>query len=172
MGESEQYQPPTIDKAAEDTIKKDKEKASRLLNSVQEQLPLGNDQELSESDKYYIMSHNEAFTKLLNSYTDNLEGSLAQKRVFKSAFFLGVCGVLWKILDLTTMVVTQGVNGNLSGENMGLYLTAMGTFLTSFIVLPKVITKYLFNPEEEKGMADIVKAIQEYDTKIRDNRKR
>ena len=60
MGESEQYQPPTIDKAAEDTIKKDKEKASRLLNSVQEQLPLGNDQELSESDKSSIMSHNEA----------------------------------------------------------------------------------------------------------------
>lgn len=40
---------------------------------------------------------------------------------------------------------------------------ALVSFLTIFFVIPKVITEYLFNSEEEKYMSEIIKNIQNYD---------
>ena len=47
---------------------------------------------------------------------------------------------------------------------------AMATaFISSFMILPKVITRYLFNKKEEENMMNVINKIQEYDTKIRQN---
>ena len=37
------------------------------------------------------------------------------------------------------------------------------------MILPKVITRYLFNKKEEENMMNVINKIQEYDTKIRQN---
>ena len=47
----------------------------------------------------------------------------------------------------------------------------MVSMITVFMVLPKIMTKYLFDIEEEKNIYNIVKQIQDYDHIIRDNLK-
>ena len=37
------------------------------------------------------------------------------------------------------------------------------SLITSFIVIPKVIAKYLFNIKEENSMVEIIKSLQSYD---------
>lgn len=141
----------------------------KLLQVARSTSPLENDVSLQKSDVGAMVSHNASFTKILDAYEENASASLKQKRTFKNVFFYGVCFVLVLVALLSAAVIIVGLVGMISIENIGVYFTALGTFLTSFIVLPKVIAEYLFHPEEEKGMTDIVKAIQEYDTKIRNN---
>ena len=45
------------------------------------------------------------------------------------------------------------------------------SFLSSFIVLPKIIAEYLYNSDEEKDMTELIKNIQERDKTIRANMK-
>ena len=47
----------------------------------------------------------------------------------------------------------------------------MVALITVFIVLPKIMTKYLFDTEEEKNIYSIVKQIQDYDKIIREDLK-
>lgn len=147
----------------------DTKKGELLLQEVRCTPPIKNDIDLQKSDVNAMVSHNTSFTNILDAYEKNASASLRQKRTFKNVFFYGVCFVLVLVAFLSAAVIIVGLAGMISIENIGVYFTALGTFLTSFIVLPKVIVEYLFHPEEEKGMTDIVKAIQEYDTKIRNN---
>ncbi len=48
-------------------------------------------------------------------------------------------------------------------------ISSMAAMMTVFIVLPKIMTKYLFDVEEEKNIYNIVKQIQDYDQVIREN---
>ena len=48
-------------------------------------------------------------------------------------------------------------------------ISSMAAMMTVFIVLPKIMSKYLFDVEEEKNIYNIVKQIQDYDQVIREN---
>lgn len=48
-------------------------------------------------------------------------------------------------------------------------VTAISSFLTVFIIIPKIIAEYLFNSSEDAVMKDIVSIIQDYDKYVRDN---
>ena len=50
-------------------------------------------------------------------------------------------------------------------------ISSMVALITVFIVLPKIMTKYLFDTEEEKNIYSIVKQIQDYDKIIREDLK-
>lgn len=43
------------------------------------------------------------------------------------------------------------------------FITAIAGYISAVIAVPLVITKYLFNSEEEKYIAEIVKHTQEHD---------
>lgn len=40
-------------------------------------------------------------------------------------------------------------------------------FVSSFMIIPKIITNYLFNLNEEKNMMEIIQNIQKHDLNIR-----
>lgn len=48
-------------------------------------------------------------------------------------------------------------------EWCSIVVPALAAFLTVFLVIPKVVTEYLFNAEEEKYMSEIIRNIQNYD---------
>ena len=45
--------------------------------------------------------------------------------------------------------------------------TALATLLGTFMIVPQMITKYLFNKKEEEHLAEIISKIQKYDKDIR-----
>lgn len=44
---------------------------------------------------------------------------------------------------------------------------ALGSLLGTYILIPKMITGYLFNEKEEKYLSEIIGKIQDYDKDIR-----
>lgn len=79
-----------------------------------------------------------------------------------------VCISLIAVLFAITYMTFAYSHLSFQVSNIVTIVTAIGTaFISSFIIIPKIITKYLFNPEEEKHMRKIVQNIQKYDLKIR-----
>lgn len=147
----------------------EKEISGKLLQGVTSSDLLKDDESLVASDTQSMLLHNKAYTSILRAYEVNVDKNLKAKRRYKSIFFYLICAVLALIASLTIAVVILGIAGVISAknENIGIYVTALGSFLSSFLILPKVVAKYLFNREEETKVADIVRTMQSYDTDIR-----
>ena len=57
-------------------------------------------------------------------------------------------------------------------EGFASLFTALGTLIGTFMMIPKMITRYLFNKSEEEHLAEIIGKIQEYDKNIRNGMQR
>lgn len=107
--------------------------------------------------------HEASYTTILSAYSTDLEDTLTKKRQYKSVVFW-LSFALLCLFPLLLIVVLF-----FSNRYEDLYKACLAiiptliSFLTVFIVIPKVITEYLFNSEEEKYMSDIIKNIQDYD---------
>ena len=142
---------------------------------------VSDDQELLKAQKemqlsYFIniTNHNDKFTKLLESYTDFVSTTLNKKIKMKSCFFwlsyiVLIVVVLITIASLFVVIISAGRDNFEIQDYILPIVTAIVTFLTSFIVIPKIIAEYLFNSNEESVMKDIVNSIQEYDKNIKND---
>lgn len=128
---------------------------------------LGSGQPVKTDDQFNkptsIQKHEDCYTRILDAYTDNLERTLKRKLRYKRLVFwfsylllILVCIFIAIILTKNYRDLTQAVT---------VIIPAIVSFLTVFIVIPKVITEYLFNADEEKYMSEIIKNIQSYDKK-------
>lgn len=138
---------------------------------VQEALAELSGDELVESDKQFNTpspkaEHETAYTKILDAYAKNIEKTLEKKRCYKSLIFWLSFGLLIGVfILLVVLLVILLWKKPFSGitEWCSIVIPALVSFLTVFFVIPKVITEYLFNSEEEKYMSEIIKNIQNYD---------
>lgn len=114
-----------------------------------------------------VNQHERRYTDILNAYADDLDSTLKKKRTYKTiifwlSFFL-LC--LFPVVFVALIVIITFFSA--SFENITNWISVIVpvliSFLTVFIVIPQVITQYLFNAEEEKYMSDIIKHIQDYD---------
>ena len=131
-----------------------------------------NDYDLVESDTDSMKIHNQCFSQLLKAYVKNADKNLTTKLSLKITFFY-ICIVILILITFSTVLISIFAlfNDFEKSTLFSILLTNSISFLTSFIVLPKIIAKYLFNTEEEKNMSDIIKSIQEYDKNIRNGLK-
>lgn len=110
--------------------------------------------------------HETAYTEILNAYSTNIVKTLSKKRFYKTLIFwlsfvlLASISVGMFVL-LAILIVTDHIQDIL--DWCSIIVPAVVSFLTIFIVIPRVITEYLFNAEEEKYMSEIIKNIQNYD---------
>lgn len=107
-----------------------------------------------------------AYTRIITSYGEDLSEKLEQNRRQKEQVFqiciliLALVFILWAIVLLACMFNPL----KYSIQSIIALLTAtVIPFLTSFIVLPEIITKYLFNHEEESALVKILISLLEYD---------
>lgn len=110
--------------------------------------------------------HEAAYTDILDAYTDNVKKTIKVKQGYKSkVFWLAIVLLVAVFLLLCGLLIWVGTTEQEIdiAERCSLIVPAMVSFLTVFIVIPKVITEYLFNSEEEKYMSEIIKNIQTYD---------
>ena len=128
---------------------------------------------LHQSDATSLSQHNIQYTALLKAYVKDFERNSDNKRRNKEDLFkiakmlLTWIPILDTILIFLTLVCLAWDRIDIFEALPGLF-TAMTSLLGTFMVVPKMITKYLFNKNEEEHLANIISKIQEYDKNIRE----
>lgn len=110
--------------------------------------------------------HEASYTDILDAYTENVRETIKTKRCYKTiVFWTSMVLLVATFLLLVITIITFALKKQQPEiiEWCSAFIPAIVSFLTVFIVIPKVITKYLFNSEEEKYMSEIIKNIQTYD---------
>ena len=132
------------------------------------------DEQLKNDDRFRMTERNRKYSELLDAYTKNAKRVLLIKVIFRIVFLLVSVGALigtFTVFCITIWcILTKKVEAAYI-ETIISILSAMVSMVTVFIVLPKIMTKYLFDIEEEKNMYNVVKQIQDYDQVIRKNLK-
>lgn len=130
--------------------------------------------EISAHDQY-----TNAYINILDIYKDNLDSSMEYKRDFKKEFFtiikrimyiLIVVFILSLIVSFLIFVIMVLKNYKSTTMIAGAITTVISSFVTmavSIYELPKIITEYLFNKEEDTLMSEIIKNIQNYEIENR-----
>lgn len=127
---------------------------------------------LHKSDTSSLSKHNKQYTALLKAYVKyfklNSENKSKNKEeLFSIAkgllFWMPLCTVIF--IFATLILLAIGIIDFL--ESLPGLFTALVSLIGTFMVVPQMITEYLFNKEEEKHLTDIIGKIQEYDRDIR-----
>ncbi|MCI9141251.1 MAG: hypothetical protein HFH87_01355 [Lachnospiraceae bacterium] len=132
------------------------------------------DEQLKNDDRFRMTERNGKYSELLEAYTTNTKRSLLIKVSFRIIFLLVSIGVLvgtFVVFCVTIWCILTNKVEAAYIETIVSILSVMVSMVTVFIVLPKIMTKYLFDIEEEKNMYNVVKQIQDYDQVIRENLK-
>ncbi len=127
------------------------------------------DSDLQARDTANMIKHGELYTQLLDIYVSDIKVTLKSKRKLKEEFY-DIC-VFLLIFTCTVfcLVVLLMILGIVPSDSVAISVGIIVSFLTVFIVIPHTITTYLFNTEEEKYMAEIIKSVQDHDVEIRKN---
>lgn len=145
---------------------------SNSLQNLNNFTNISNDDQLKNSDCKNMMGRNNDYSDMLKYYTKHTKRVLYLKFIFRCIFLgISICIIVASMI-MFRHVLYSAVNGGIDSskiESMVPLLSSLVSFITVFIVLPKIMTQYLFDKEEEKNMYNLVKQIQEYDQKIRDS---
>ncbi len=135
-------------------------------------LAVESDEELHRGDTSSLLEHNQQYTALLNAYVDNFKNNSEIKIKNKQCVFIismillvGIPVFSLSLIAVTLACLACGCITAL--ESLPELLAALVSLLGTFIAIPKIIIKYLFNKDEEKHLADIINKIQDYDRDIR-----
>lgn len=129
-----------------------------------------------ENTKYD--EHTKKYTDLLDSFITNTKSSNKLKSGLKIAFFIIIVLIMVGLAALFSYSVYKAFNvimylnteNNHSTESVigtvASIIPSLATMIVALIKLPKIIAKYLFNPEEDKNMVAIIEKIQNYDIQM------
>lgn len=135
-------------------------------------LNISSDEELQNDDRMRMKERNKKYTEVLDAYITNTKKVLCVKLVFRIIFLLVSIGALVGTFVVFCIVLWWAANSKIEAGDLKTVvsiISAMVSMMTVFIILPKIMTKYLFDVEEEKNIYNMVKQIQDYDQVIREN---
>ena len=128
---------------------------------------------LHRSDTSSLSQHNIQYTVLLKAYVKDFERNSENKRKNKEDLFQ-IAKMLLKWIPILNIIFIFLTLACLAWDRVDILealpglLTSMASLLGTFMVVPKMITKYLFNKKEEEHLAKIISKIQKYDRNIRE----
>lgn len=123
---------------------------------------------LMNNDKTSMLNHNTQYDNLLEGYVKNANNMFVIKMVCKVVMFALSLFLLIVVFAIATIIPILSVLGYLGSDNIVSAASLLATFLSTFIVIPKIMSRYLFNENEEVNMAKIIENIQTHDKTIRD----
>lgn len=107
-----------------------------------------------------VRTDSKKYSCILNSYKDHIKNSLRFKRIYKHFVFW----VSLSILIITFIAFFYVLLFSKKAFNdLNFTVSSLISLVTIFIIIPKIISNYLFNKDEEKYMCEIVKNIQSHD---------
>lgn len=119
--------------------------------------------QLTERDKIY--------TDLLESFYEQYKDRQSQKEKAKWQFYSDLMslfyGVVFFLLLIIVLLVLAGRNGGAGTNFIPAVITATISILTTLIALPTIIAKYLFNPNEDKDVTNLILKMQALDLENR-----
>lgn len=127
---------------------------------------------LHRSDASSLSEHNEHYTALLRAYVEDFKENSKNKRKNKEDLFK-IAKKLLIFVPLGTFILLIATLGLFLFDKIDIFeslpglFTALASLLGTYMVVPQMITKYLFNKNEEEHLAAIIGKIQEYDRDIR-----
>ena len=112
------------------------ESQEQLYNHLVENpsIPINSDGEMITEDRKFIKEHNGKYSKLLEIYVKNADETLKTKKLLKIIFFT-VCLL---IMIATVVIIFIAI---LRKEDIGGVLASAATFISSVIVIPKIIAQ-------------------------------
>ena len=145
---------------------------SNLPDDFREQAVDSDSKLLRSSDTNSLSVHNDQYTALLKAYVDHSSSILNDKKKHKADMYKIAKRLLFWIPIVTCVIIFVClyclVTGKLTAiEVIPELITALGTVLGTFWVIPQMITSYLFNEKEEEYLKEIIGKIQDYDRDIR-----
>ncbi|MDR1465909.1 MAG: hypothetical protein LBJ11_11510 [Oscillospiraceae bacterium] len=119
-------------------------------------------EELYDSKKILAQS-DQAINELIDTYTSDFGRKSVSKHKLKKIFFGIVMGLLI-LLVLFPVAVIMGLilKKNTDGTLFKVIIAGFGEILATMIVIPRMIAKYLFDPEEEEHHISLIKSVLEY----------
>ena len=127
------------------------------------------DLDLRESDLEAINSHNKTYTTYLESYVYEFKRKSSAQRTMKSWFFIIVMFLLAIIIIASfTSLIIISLKRVIGIEEIATLLTAIGSALAAFLILPKIIATNLFPSKEEDKTDIIFNKMFDYDMNLRD----
>ena len=102
------------------------------------------------------------YNDILSDYRDSIHNTLKSKHIYKIITYIIVSAILVAITASTIVLLFMYSRFN-TVEWIAVAIPMMISFLTTFIVIPKIIAGYLFDKDEEKHMTDLLKILIEYD---------
>ena len=154
--------------------KKTNEEVKKTVTELSSQLSVYNifssdEENLSKSDRDSMRNHNKQYDILLDEYVTNVKKSNKSKTRYKGIVFwgaiilMGVAFLVLLIMAISVLFVNKIENSIVSAT------TVVISFVSIYIAIPKIITKYLFNEKEEEQIAKIISSIQAHDGIIRNS---
>lgn len=157
----------------EKNLKKDEELVRDNLKRINRDQRIESDEALlHKSDTSSLSKHNKQYTALLKAYVnDFIRNSESKKKnkedLFKIAKNLLIWIPIFSGLFIFLTLICLVFNLIDMVESLPVLFTALTSLLGTFMAVPQMITKYLFNEKEEEHLAAIISKIQEYDRDIR-----
>lgn len=123
-----------------------------------------------------ILRHTQSYSDLLKNYVGKSKFNSCLKIIFKIIFFafsMYIWCYMIKIFNRSFAFAFSIIDSSNSLSFMNICISLLGTMLpslisliTSFIVIPEIIAKYLFDTGEENSLIEIIKSLQSYDYKV------
>ena len=107
------------------------------------------------------------YNDILRDYRDSIHNTLKSKHVYKIITYVIVSAILVAITASTIVLLFMYTKFD-AIDWIAVAVPMMISFLTTFIVIPKIIAGYLFDKDEEKHMTDLLKILIEYDKNTKD----
>ena len=106
------------------------------------------------------------YNSILSDYQKSIRCTLRSKNVYKAITFgVSILILLFITITMVVMVLKYGSYERIAW--LQIIIPLLVSFLTVFIVIPQIITNYLFDKNEEAHMTDLLKALIDYDIKMR-----
>ena len=132
----------------------DKQKILSMAGGLDPKKPVKDDRGLEKRANMY--------NDILSDYRDAIHNTLKSKHVYKIITYVIVSAILVAITASTIVLLFMYRRFD-TVEWIAVAVPMMISFLTTFIVIPKIIAGYLFDKDEEKHMTDLMKILIEYD---------
>jgi hypothetical protein len=100
------------------------------------------------------------YSEILDAYKTNLTKTLKTKRTYKHFVFWVSLSILF-LSFVATCIFLYIMRNDL--KHFAVAFSTLGSLATIYLTIPKIISNYLFNKDEEKYMCEIVKNIQKHD---------
>ena len=120
-----------------------------------------------EQDEEYD-KRNGLYTHLLEVYISNYRRKEKAKGIYKGIFFTVTIILFVGIVGIGLAGTFRlSVAGDGSLANVGIAITNIAGIVSTLVILPKIIAEHLFPADEESNMLEMVKGMQDNDSKIR-----